>query len=45
MITITWCRWCRFNSHPRHTRCYVLGKALYDNFLCLVVSNKQQIQW
>jgi len=22
-----------------------LGKALYDDYLCLVVSKKQQIQW
>ena len=33
-----------FNSHPGHVAAS-LDKKLYDNYLCLVASKKQQIQW
>jgi len=36
----------RFNSHPHRTSVAAsLDKALYDDYLCLVALNKQQIQW
>ena len=33
-----------FNPHPRQV-VVLLDMALYDDYLCLVASNKQQIQW
>ena len=36
--------WSGFNPHPGHVVAS-LDKTLYDNFLCLVALNKQQIQW
>ena len=33
-----------FNPHPGHVVAS-LDKTLYDDYLCLVASNKQQIQW
>ena len=38
--------WLRawFNPHPSHVVAS-LDKTLYDDYLCLVASNKQQIQW
>ena len=36
--------WPRFNSYPGHVVAY-LDKMLYEDYLCLVVLNKQQIQW
>ena len=29
---------------PRSRHC-IFGKTLYDDYLCLMASNKQQIQW
>ena len=34
----------KFNPHPGHVVAS-LDKAFYDNYLCIVASNKQQIQW
>ena len=34
----------RYNSHPDQVVAS-LDDTLYDNYLCLVASNKQQIQW
>ena len=33
-----------FNPHPGHVVAS-LDKTVYDDYLCLVASNKQQIQW
>ena len=33
-----------FNPHPSHVIAF-LDKTLYDDYLCLMASNKQQIQW
>ena len=33
-----------FNPHPGHVGAS-LDKAFYDDYLCMVASNKQQIQW
>ena len=33
-----------FNLHPGHVVAS-LEKAFYDNYLCMVASSKQQIQW
>ena len=35
--------WPRFNPHPGHVVAS-LDKMLYEDYLCLVVLNKQQIQ-
>ena len=34
----------KFNPHPGHVFAS-LEKAFYDDYLCTVASNKQQIQW
>ena len=34
----------KFNPHPGHVFAS-LEKAFYDDYLCMVASNKQQIQW
>ena len=36
--------WCGFNPHSGHVVAS-LNKTLYDNYLCLEASNKQQVQW
>ena len=36
--------WSGFNPHPGHVVAF-LDKTLYDDYLCLVASNKQQIHW
>jgi len=36
--------WSWFNLHSGHIVAS-LHKTLYDDYLCLVASNKQQIQW
>ena len=36
--------WFGFNLHPGHVVAS-LDKTLYDDYLCLVASNKQLIQW
>ena len=36
--------WSGFNPNPSHVVAS-LDKTLYDDYLCLVASNKQQIQW
>ena len=44
VFTTTLIEWSGFNPHPSHVVAS-LDKTLYDDYLCLVVSNKQQIQW
>ena len=34
----------KFNPHPGHVVAS-LDKAVYDDYLCMVASNKEQIQW
>ena len=34
----------KFNPHPGHVIAS-LDKAFYDDYLCMVASNKQQIRW
>ena len=36
--------WSGFNLHPAHVFAF-LEKTFYDDYLCLVASNKLQIQW
>ena len=36
--------WSGFNPHPGHVVAS-LDKMLYDDYLCLVASNKRQIYW
>ena len=43
-FTTTLIAWPEFNSNPDHVVAS-LEKMLYDDYLCLVASNKQQIQW
>ena len=42
-ITTTLIAWCGFNPHPGHIVAS-MDKTLYDDYLCLVASNQQQIQ-
>ena len=42
VFTMTLIEWSGFNPHPSHT-VGSLDKTLYDDYLCLVASNKQQI--
>ena len=42
--TMTLIEWPGFNQHPGHDLAFA-DKTLYDDYLCLVASNKQQIQW
>ena len=44
VFTTTLIEWSGFNPHPGYAVAS-LGKTLYDDYLCLVASNKQQIQW
>ena len=44
VFTTTLIEWSGFNPHPGHV-VTSLDKTLYDDYLCLVASNKQQIQW
>ena len=44
VFTTTLIESCEFNPHPGHVVAS-LDKMLYDDYLCLVASNKQQIQW
>ena len=44
VFTTTLIKWSGFNPHPGHIVAS-LDKTLYDDYLCLVASNKQQIQW
>ena len=44
VLTTTLIEWPMFNPHPGHVVAS-LDKTLYDDYLCLVASNKQQIQW
>ena len=43
-LTTTLIEWSGFNPHPGHVVA-CLDKTLYDDYLCSVASNKQQIQW
>ena len=43
-FAMTLIEWTGFNPHSGHVVAS-LGKLLYDDYLCLVASNKQQIQW
>ena len=42
VFTTTLIAWSRFNPHPGHV-VVSLDKTLYDHYLCLAASNKQQI--
>ena len=42
VFTTTLIEWSGFNPHPSHAVAS-LDKTLYDDYLCLVASNKQQI--
>ena len=42
IFTITLIAWSGFNLHPGHN-VVSLDKTVYDDYLCLVVSNNQQI--
>ena len=42
VFTTTLIEWSGFNRHPSHAVA-LLDKTLYDDYLCLVASNKQQI--
>ena len=44
VFTTTLIAWSQFNPHPGHV-VSSLDKTLYDDYLCLVASNKKQIQW
>ena len=44
VFTTTLIEWSGFNPHPGHVVAS-LDKTLYDDYLCLVASNKYQIQW
>ena len=44
VFTTTLIEWSGFNPHPGQVVAS-LDKTLYDDYLCLVASNKQQIQW
>ena len=44
VFTTTLIEWSGFNPHPGHVVAS-LDKTLNDNYLSLVASNKQQIQW
>ena len=44
VFTTTLVEWSGFNPDPGHVVAS-LDKTLYDHYLCLVTSNKQQIQW
>ena len=44
VFTTTLIEWSGFNPHSGHVVAS-LDKTLYDDYLCLVASNKQQIQW
>ena len=44
VVTTTLIEWSWFNPHPGHIVAS-LHKTLYNDYLCLVASNKQQIQW
>ena len=44
VFTTTLIEWSGFNPHPGHV-VVSLDKTLYDDYLCSVASNKQQIQW
>jgi len=44
VFTTTLIAWSWFNPHSGHVFSS-LHKTLYDDYLCLVASNKQQIQW
>ena len=44
VFMVTLIKWSGFNPHPGHVVAY-LDKMLYDDYLCLVASNKQQIHW
>jgi len=41
-VTVIMIAQSRFNSYPRHVIAF-LDKTLYDNYLCLLASNKRQI--
>ena len=44
VFTTTLIEWSGFNPHSGLVVAS-LDKTLYDDYLCLVASNKQQIQW
>ena len=44
VFTTTLIEWSGLNPHPSHVVAS-LDKTLYEDYLCLVASNKQQIQW
>ena len=44
VFTTTLIAWSGFNPHPGHVVAS-FDKTLYDDYLCLVASKKQQIQW
>ena len=44
IFTMTLIAWSGFNPHPGHV-VESLDKTLFNDYLCLVASNKQQIQW
>ena len=44
IFTMTLIKWSGFNPHPGHVVAS-LDKTRYDDYLCLVALNKQQIQW
>ena len=44
VFTMTLIEWSGFNSHPSHVVAS-LDTTLYDDYLCLVASNKHQFQW
>ena len=44
VFTTTLIEWSGFNPHLSHVVAS-LDNTLYDGYLCLVASNKQQIQW
>ena len=44
VFTTTLIEWSGFNPHPGHVVASLMDKTLYNDYLCLVASNKQQIQ-
>ena len=44
VFTTTTIEWSTFNSDPGHVFASLI-KTLYNDYLCLVVSNKYQIEW